>query len=382
MPKITTADLASGKRYRFTIDAGTDPVTGRRRQRRYSFRRLKDAKAELGRLTGQVADGTFTDRWDGTVSDLCDAYLKSATFGKEANTAACYRDALRVPRQRLGTRKARSITRADIETHVRDYMLTAGRARGGPPGTGLSPRSVRLAVGRLSAAFAQGIADRKLAHNPCEHVTLPARVKTPRPTWGEEQVRAFLTAAGADRLAACWRLTAYGLRRGEVAGLTWDAVDLDQATVTVGLARVVVDGKVIAKPPKSERGFRTLPADEALVAALRALRTRQAAERLAAGAAYAPSGYVAVDELGAAVHPEFLTDRFHQIAAGAGLPRIRLHDGRHTSNSLMAAAGVPDHIRAAWAGHTVAVNVAVYTHARPEDLVQARDALTAIYGAG
>jgi hypothetical protein len=47
----------------------------------------------------------------------------------------------------------------------------------------------------------------------------------------------------------------------------------------------------------------------------------------------------------------------------------------------MAAAGIPDHIRAAWCGHTVAVNVATYTHARPEDLAIARDALSKIYSA-
>ena len=68
-----------------------------------------------------------------------------------------------------------------------------------------------------------------------------------------------------------------------------------------------------------------------------------------------------------------------RVAARAGVPRIRLHDSRHTTNSLMAAAGGPDHIRAAWCGHTVAVNVATYTHARPEDLVMARDALSKIY---
>ncbi len=383
MPKITTIDLADGtRRYRFTIDTGRDPATGKRRQRRYTFARKAEARAELGRLTGQVADGTHTDRWDGTVNELCDEYLKSATFGKEANTKACYRDALRVPRARLGGRKARSITAADIETHVRDFMLTRGRARGGTPGTPLGARSVRLALQQLSAAFALAVKRKRLVWNPCETVDLPAQSKAARPTWGEAEVRAFLEHAGQDRLAACWRLTAYGLRRGEVAGLRWDAVDLDAATITVGLARVVVDGRVIVKPPKSDRGFRTLPADPALIAALRALRTRQAAERLAAGTAYTPSGYVAVDELGAAVHPEWLTDEFHRIAQRAGLERIRLHDGRHTSNSLMAAAGVPDHIRAAWCGHTAAVNVATYTHARPEDLVQARDALAAIYGTG
>ena len=119
-------------------------------------------------------------------------------------------------------------------------------------------------------------------------------------------------------------------------------------------------------------GYRTLPLDPDLVAALRVLRKQQAAERLAAGQAYEASGYVAVDELGAPVHPEWLTDEFGRIANRAGLPRIRLHDARHSMNSLLAAAGVPDHMRAAWCGHTVAVNVSTYTHARPEDLAVAR----------
>ena len=153
-----------------------------------------------------------------------------------------------------------------------------------------------------------------------------------------------------------------------------DAVDLAAGTVRIGLARVLVYGRVVVKPPKSERGFRVLPLDGNLVAALRALRKRQAAERLAAGGAYEPGpggGWVAADELGHPVHPEWITDEFGRIAARAGLPKIRLHDARHSMNSLMAAAGVPDHIRAAWCGHTVAVNVAVYTHARPEDLAVA-----------
>jgi integrase len=76
------------------------------------------------------------------------------------------------------------------------------------------------------------------------------------------------------------------------------------------------------------------------------LHKRQAAEKLEAGPAYEAPGYVVADELGAPIHPERFTDEFHRLAALAGVPRIRLHDGRHTTNSLMAAAGIPDHIRA------------------------------------
>ena len=60
--------------------------------------------------------------------------------------------------------------------------------------------------------------------------------------------------------------------------------------------------------------------------------------------------------------------------------RITLRDSRPTANSLMADAGVPPHVRAAWCGHTEAVNVAVYTRAAA-DMAVAGAALSKIYDA-
>jgi integrase len=118
--------------------------------------------------------------------------------------------------------------------------------------------------------------------------------------------------------------------------------------------------------------------DPADVTALQALQDRQVTEAMEAGSAYSASGDVVCDELGAALNPERYSGLFQQLREAAGLRRIRLHDSRHTANSLMAAAGVPDHIRAAWCGHTTLVNLTTYTHARPEDLAQAAAALSKI----
>jgi len=60
------------------------------------------------------------------------------------------------------------------------------------------------------------------------------------------------------------------------------------------------------------------------------------------------------------------------------VPVIRLHDSRHTASSLLADAGVPDHIRAAWCGHRVEVNVQTYTHATQDSLEKARDMLAKV----
>jgi integrase len=381
LPKIRKTGRAGGRTvWKFTLSLGTDPVTGRRRQRVYTYGSHAEAKRELARLTGQIADGKFTDRTDMTVNEALDAYLESACFERAANTRVSYAGALLPVRDRLGRRRLQSITRKDVES-LRDWMLTSGRRRGGQPGTPLGARSVRLTLGRLRAALELACRDGRLARNPAEHVRLPKQDRRPGSTWSEAELRRFAAAAAGDRLAACWRLSLLGLRRGEVLGLRWADVDLPGRTVTVGRARVLVDARVIEKEPKSERGFRTLPLPDAdTAAALAALRDLQAIEAMDAGPAYAGSGYVAADELGAPLHPERYSDEFARLCRAAGVPVIRLHDTRHTANSLLAAAGVPDHIRAAWCGHTVAVNVATYTHARPEDLAVAAKALATLLG--
>jgi integrase len=234
-------------------------------------RHQKACEAEVARITGQVASGTYTPRWDGTVSEMLDAYLKSATFERAANTALSYSKALLPMRDRLGIRKARSIAREDIE-QLRDWMLAEGRRRGGTPGTGLGTRSVQLTIGRLSPAFVQAIQDNRLAANPVQYVRLPSVGHREDTTWSEVQLTAFVAAAAADRLAACWLLSALGLRRGEVLGLRWSDVDLDAGTLTIARARVLVDGKVIEKSPKSRRSWRVLPLFEPVTAALAALQ--------------------------------------------------------------------------------------------------------------
>jgi integrase len=91
-----------------------------------------------------------------------------------------------------------------------------------------------------------------------------------------------LRVATKDTLHAAWRLSLYGLRRGEVLGLRWSDVDLRAKTLSVSQARVLVDYKVRIEPPKSRNGKRTLPLDDELVSALTGLRKRQARESEAA----------------------------------------------------------------------------------------------------
>ena len=130
--------------------------------------------------------------------------------------------------------------------------------------------------------------------------------------------------------------------------------------------------------PKTERGKRTLPLDDGLVAALRSLRARQSEERLRAGSAYSgPCGdcggaHVVVNELGQPYVPEYMSDRFQRLSRAAGLPQIRLHDARHTCGTLMHLRGVPTAVISKWLGHaTAAFTMNVYVHSQDDALAAA-----------
>ena len=123
-----------------------------------------------------------------------------------------------------------------------------------------------------------------------------ARGESPREreTWSKAEIRKFLAKASSDRLYVAWRLSLYGLRRGEVLGLRWSDIDLRAGTLTVNQARVLVEYRVHIEEPKSRNGKRTLPLDGELVAALTMLRKRQLEESTIAGAAYR-SGLAGLD---------------------------------------------------------------------------------------
>jgi integrase len=274
-----------------------------------------------------------------------------------------------------------NVTKADVERLV-SWMAASGRKRGGQAGTGLGARSIGLTLGRLTAALETALLEGLVVRNVAKLVTPPRYQPAERETWSATEVLRFLGEASNDRLHAAWRLSLYGLRRGEVLGLRWDEdIDLEAGTLSVTRTRVLVEGQVLEQDPKTRNGVRTLPLDGDLLVALRALRAQQARERLAAGEAYGSSGLVVVDELGRPVHPEWYSDEFGRVSKRAGVKRLVLHEGRHTALSLMEKAGVPISVVSRWAGHyDASFTLRQYVHAdHTEDMRQGTAALGQLY---
>jgi integrase len=118
-------------------------------------------------------------------------------------------------------------------------------------------------------------------------------IRPPVAVWTPAQTATFLNAIRGHRLYAAYHLIALrGLRRGEACGLRWCDVDLDAATAVISWQLQQNDGHVALCPPKTPHSERTIALDRTTVAALRAHRAGQLAERAAAGSRYRDSGYI------------------------------------------------------------------------------------------
>ena len=120
-----------------------------------------------------------------------------------------------------------------------------------------------------------------------------------------------------------------------------------------------------------------MPLPDIATAALKAWRQRQAAERLAAGVAYEPSGKVLVDELGRPFKTDQLRRRLRRLMDDAGVRAVRPYDARHSCLTYLLAYGVPDVVVSAWAGHAdLSLAKRVYAHPDATHLASAAAALS------
>jgi integrase len=193
-----------------------------------------------------------------------------------------------------------------------------------------------------------------LSRNPAALVDPPKPARRAPTVWTATQLRAFLAGVGADRLATLYQLAAAtGMRRGELVGLGWVDMHLDDEYLTVQRA-------------KTAAGRRRVELDPATVAALRAHRKRQAAERLAFGAGYRDHGLVFTRPGGEPLNPDAVLLAFKRRAARLGLPVIRFHDLRHGWATLALEAGEHPKVVVEQLGHaSVKVTLDTYSHVTP-----------------
>jgi integrase len=221
-----------------------------------------------------------------------------------------------------------------------------------------------------------------VSRNVAALVKPPAPVRHDLVTWTADEVRTFLAAVEGDRMAPAYRLLAStGMRRGEALGLHWSNVDLDASRVVVNRSLTLVNEELVWASPKTARSRRSLSLDPETVAVLRAHRRRQLEERLNAGEAWQDNDLVFCNEDGTALHPSRFTRRFVTACERAGVPKIRLHDLRHTWATLALQAGIHPKVVSERLGHaTTGITLDIYSHVQPELDAHAATAVAELFG--
>lgn len=221
-------------------------------------------------------------------------------------------------------------------------------------------KTLKNAWGLVSAAMK----DQKL---PVPDVTLPQVIPKARPWLSAEEIRVLVAAARGSSYEIPILLGLHGLRRSEIAALTWDCVDLKAGVIRVEAA-VVPDerGKYVRKQTnKTPTSRRPVPI---MIPELRA-----ALEAVSESDRKGPVVHCHINSIYKAVN---------SLCEKNGIPQIGAHGLRHSFASLGHHVGVPEHemqILGGW--KDLGTMKKIYEHIEAADLMKAQNAMAAFYAA-
>jgi len=384
----------------------------RRQGCRSGFRTKKDAEAALNDLLGELQHGTYVQPAKITLAEfLSGEWLPAIEHTVRPTTLVGYRCNIAAHlTYGFGATPLHKLTPSAINRFY-GKLLTEPRVSRKKPGDKpkkdhgkepaepekqpmpLSPTTIRHIHALLHRALGDAVRWGKLQRNPADGADPPRPMRSDAnemKSWSAMQLRTFLDMTSDERLGSLWHILAStGMRRGEALGLRWTDVDLDGGNATgpaihVRQALVSAGYKVSFSDPKTQRGRRTIALDLRTVSVLREWRDRQQGEAEDWGELWTDTGLVFTRENGTAWHPDRVSKVFKDAVKASGLPRIRLHDLRHTHATIAFGANVHPKVVSDRLGHsTVAFTLDVYSHCIPALGRDAADRVAAlVFAAG
>ena len=207
--------------------------------------------------------------------------------------------------------------------------------------------------------------------NPADKVDRPRKIVYQASFYTESEFSALFAAVSGTLIEVPVKLAAfYGLRRSEVMGLRWDAIDFEQNTLSIRhtVTGCTVDGQyqiIEADTTKTRSSHRTLPLVPPVRDMLLRFKARQEQDKRLCGKSYSreDAGYICLNELCERIRPAYLLNCFSRTLAQNGLRHIRFHDLRHSSVTLLLAHGIPLKQIQEWLGHSdFATTANIYAH--------------------
>lgn len=313
-------------------DEPRDPLTGKRRQKTKRGFRTKTAALEwfARRQEQEARRAAGTHATEMTV----EAYLADWLRGHQARAGTLY-NYERVHRVDINPYLG-AIPLAELSAdHIRDWhqQLLARP---------LAPSTIRGIHVILSSALNHAVRTGELDRNPAKLVRPPRVERTARTVWNEEQIRAFLAQADADKLGLLYRVMLFSqIRPGEALGMQWGDIDWRRGTVLVGRTRTRNrQGRhVVGREPKTRTSGRSIPLSADLLERLRQHRAQQRERRELAAELWQDHDLVFCRDDGRMLADEMVRYRLTRLAKLAGVPRLTPHELRHSGATLLLDMG-------------------------------------------
>jgi integrase len=344
------------------------------------------AEAPIPTATPTVAQ--YLARW---LTDVVEPNLEPATYAYYETMARLYI----IPA--LGNKRLDRLQTRDVQTWInrlaticqccvqgKDAARPEGRRRccaiGACCGEHAGRRTVQAARNTLRAALNHARTSEELvSRNVAAFAKVPSPPKRRRKgsVWSAAEASRFLASAREDDdpfYAAYVLILVSGLRKGEVIGLTWSSVDEDNAELDITWQLQRVGKELIHKErvkTEDSDADDTVPLPDICLAALRLRRDEQEVAREQAGGRWRESDLVFTTRWGTPIEPRNFNRSFDARCAKAGVPRIRVHDTRHTCASLLAALDVHPRVAMRILRHAqIAMTMEVYTEV-PDEVTRA-----------
>lgn len=370
--------------WQLVVEASRDP-SGRRRQIFRSFSGTRrEAENALALLITEARAGTVAMNTRLTVGEYCDRWLRERAESREVGekTLVRYEGIIRDHiKPILGRRRLAELTPSLVTDTVQLWRSADRRDR---KHGRLADRTIHHHFSLLKQLIGDAVRAQIIPLNPAGAVRAPKKTAPEGKAYTIDQILVLLESLAGKPLESPTLIKALtGLRRGELLGLKWPAVDLAQREIHVQLALERRKDKTLHfKIPKTRKSLRTIALPDVAVDKLRELYAVHLERRGSLGSAYNPHDLVFCTPTGDPWDPDAFSSAFSYHLRTSGLAPVSLHELRHSFASIHGRAGTPLKTTSDALGHaTSGITAEIYTHTVLNDQHDAAVTLHKVYTA-
>jgi len=341
---------------RYTTGYNSD--TGKQIQKSVYGKSQSVVRKKLQAACAAIDIGNYIEPSKLTVGQWVDIWLKEYTGSIKPLTLKSYKVAINNHiKPSLGSIKLSSLGAHSIQAFYNKLL------NGSEEIPGLSPKTIKNIHGVLHKTLQQAVKINYIRDNPSNACDLPRVEKVKIKPLDENQISDFIKAIKGHQFEDLFLFTLFtGMRQGEVLGLTWDSVDLQNGTILIYQQLQRIDGvyKFVSLKNDKSRNI-TLP--PFIIKLLQEHKAMQNQWRLLAGSAWDNSNFVFSNQLGGHLAHVTVSTNYKKIVKSIGLPEARFHDLRHSY--AVAALQSGDDIKTVQENlghHTASFTLDVYGH--------------------